>query len=340
MHVNTNFKGVSYPATSIELRDPYTALSYTFVPLEGLSNVARSLVANQPSSSSPTADELGRHAKDPQQLPGARSLIAIVDTSNASAFNFPVAAIRNAAGTDVTPTPAAMTAELNDMTKTSAGTLVPNPASTDPAAYPLTMVQYAMVPTGNTPAATVSKVAAFLSYAADKGQLAGSEGGLPAGYLPLTSTLKAQLTTTLAAVRSQSDTVTSTGDRPPSGPNAPGAGSTPQVPTDNSFGGNDGGSTDTSSTPDTGASAPTPTVASPAPKGATKGGATEHVTAVNFTPPKTSAGAARLVIPLVIAAAVSTALLGPLLLSLGNPDSAVSVLLGRARGLGLPWRRS
>ena len=342
MHVNTNFKGVSYPATSIELRDPYSALSYTFVPLEGLSNVARSLVANQPSSSSPTADELGRHAKDPQQLPGARSLIAIVDTSNASAFNFPVAAIRNAAGKDVTPTAGAMTAELGDMTKTPAGTLVPNPTNTDPAAYPLTMVQYAMVPTGNAPAATVSKVTAFLTYAADKGQVTGgNEGGLPDGYLPLTATLKSQLTATLAAVRSQSDTVTGTGDGPPSGSSAPGADSPAQAPADSSFGGTGDGSTDTPIDGNTDAPVPTPTVASSAPGGPNKNGSTsEHVKAVNYTPPKASAGQAKLIIPLVIAAAVSTALLGPLLLALGNPDSHVTALFGRARRMALPWRRS
>jgi hypothetical protein len=61
---------------------------------------------------------------------------------------------------------------------------------------------------------------------------------------------------------------------------------------------------------------------------------------VNYTPPKTAAGASKLIIPLVIAAAVSTALLGPLLLALGNPGSPVHEVLGRARRLAFSWRRS
>jgi hypothetical protein len=288
-------------------------LSFVFVPLEGLSNVARSLVANQPSSSSPTADELGRHAKDPQQLPGQRSLIAIVDTANAAAFNFPLAALRNAAGTDVIPTTASLTAGLAAMTTTSAGTLQPNPASADPAAYPLTLVQYAMAPTSGTAHAKAAQIARFLSYAADQGQVTGGlQGGLPAGYLPLTATLRTQVAQVADAVLHQ------TGKPPATTTPTP-----PVVPVTGTGGGAgsgdlgnpfpDGGSTPTTA-PTTPAPAATPT-ASPS---ATASRTSPKLNAIDYTPPRSTAGAARLIVPFIIALTVSTGLVGPALLAMGS----------------------
>jgi ABC-type phosphate transport system substrate-binding protein len=341
MHVNTNFKGITYPVSSLELRDPYTALTYTFIPLEGLSNVARSLVANTPSSSSPTPDATGVHPKDPQQLPGQRALIAAVDTANAAAFNFPVAAVRNAGGKDVQPTTDAMTTALAGMSKTSAGTLEANPSDTNPASYPLTLVQYAMVPTAGTPTATAGRIAQFLTYAADKGQQTGQlEGGLPAGYLPLTSALHDELTADVTVVSKQSDPPIST----PTGPGSGNTGDTNGNSGSGNFGSTDSGSggsgdlrTDSSGTgSDVGGDGSTPsstsatgkTVAQPV---VAPSDSTHKVQAVDFTPPHTSAGAAKLIVPLLIAAAVSTAVVGPLLLAIGPGGPRTTSVRNRIR---------
>lgn len=206
MHVNSNFRGIDYPATSLETRDPYPALSYTFVPMNGLDHVARSLVSDQPSSSSPTADEFGRHPKDPQQLPGARGLIAVIGTADAAAFSLPTAQLRNAAGSLVAPDATAMAAAVGHMTlDAGTGTRLADVSSTDPAAYPLTLVQYAMVPTGDLDAADTAEVVHFLEYAGGPGQVSGpTTGQLPAGYLPLGVDLRTQLAAVTASVRSQS----------------------------------------------------------------------------------------------------------------------------------------
>jgi ABC-type phosphate transport system substrate-binding protein len=344
MHVNTNFKGISYPVSSLELRDPYTALSYTFVPLEGLSNVARSLVSNTPSSSSPTPDALGVHPKDPQQLPGQRALIAIVDTANAAAFNFPVAAIRNASGKDVQPTAAAITTALAAMTKTGAGTLQANPSDPNPASYPLTLVQYAMVPTAGTPTATAGRIAQFLTYAALKGQQSGVlEGGLPAGYLPLTSALHNELTADITVVSKQSDPPISTPSTLGSGTGGTtggNSGSGDLGSSNSGFGGSTDFSTDTSGNGsdlgadggDGGAPAgPSATSTTNAKPVVASSDATHKVQAVDYTPPHSSAGASRLVVPLLIAAAISTAIVGPLLLAVGPNGPGTTSVRNRIR---------
>ena len=331
MHVNTAFKGVSWPTTSLNLADSYPALGYTFVPIAGLDHVARALVANQPSSSSPTADDTGAHAKDPQQLPGGRTLIAFVDTANASAFNFPLATLRNAAGKDVLPTTAGLTAGLAAMKTTSAGTLQPDPTSTDPAAYPLTMVQYALAPTSGVDKAKAAQIATFLQYAAAKGQAEGTqEGGLPVGYLPLPSTLQKQLVTVTNAVAQQTGT-------PPGGAPTTPAGMTPtNTSQDTPFTSTDGSSdfTDTGSGAlggsDSGSStdSPPPDIAKPVASATT---AQNKVKAVSYQPAEDNAGAIRFFFPFLIALAATTVLAGPALLALG-PERRAAMVQASRRG--------
>ena len=55
------------------------------------------------------------------------------------------------------------------------------------AAYPGTMPIYAAIPTSGLPRTTATRLAAFLEYAASKGQRSGAANGqLPPGALPLT----------------------------------------------------------------------------------------------------------------------------------------------------------
>jgi hypothetical protein len=276
------------------------------------------------------------HPKDPQQLPGQRALLAIVDTANASAFNFPVAAIRNAAGKDVQPTSDAMTTALAGMTKTSAGTLEANPSDTDPASYPLTLVQYAMVPTAGTATATAGRIAQFLTYAADQGQQTGVlEGGLPAGYLPLTSALHDELTADITAVSKQSDPPISSSPGSGSGGGTGGnSGSGGFVSGNSGLGGSGGLGTDIGGTGGdlgSGGDSPSATATSPAaPKPVlAPSDSTHKVQAVDYTPPRTPESVGRLIVPLLIAAAASTAVVGPLLLAFGPGSLARPAIRSR-----------
>lgn len=228
MHVNKNYKGITYPTDSIELRDPYQPLSYTFVPINGLDLVARSLVANQPSSYNPQpVPPTNNHPKDPQQLPGRRSLIAIVGTADAAAFNFPVAALHTAAGSNVTPTDAAMAAAVAGMTTNKDGvTQQADLKSTDKAAYPLTLPEYAVIPTSGVTAAGITQLSRFLAYASGPGQVPGlAPGQLPPGYLPLDKAQLAQVAVAEAAMRTQSGAKPT--PKPAAAPSSAPAGGTP-----------------------------------------------------------------------------------------------------------------
>src|SRR5262249_53492347 len=138
-------------------------------------------------------DQFGNFPKDPIQPPGQRALIAVLDQGSAAAFRFPVAAIPNASGNYVRPSNSAMAAALHDMQSGGSGTQQVNLASKNKAAYPLTMVIYAMVPTSGTPHAKAAAIARFLNYAAGAGQREGFRPGqLPPGYLPLPAGLAAK----------------------------------------------------------------------------------------------------------------------------------------------------
>jgi hypothetical protein len=97
-------------------------------------------------------------------------------------------------------------------------------SSTSPAAYPLTEVQYAMVPTCGLPQAKASAISAFLHDVAGPAQLYGTDvGQLPpfGGYLALNDAQKAQTLAAAQAVSSQSCTspppdTTISGQTPPS----------------------------------------------------------------------------------------------------------------------------
>ena len=102
-----------------------------------------------------------------------------------------------------------MAAALASMTPAGSGTLQMSLHGGNPAAYPLTMVIYAMVPTSGTSHAKAASIAHFLDFAAGAGQTPGVQPGqLPAGYLPLPATLRAQTRKIAVEVADQ------TGDHP------------------------------------------------------------------------------------------------------------------------------
>jgi hypothetical protein len=231
MHVNTFYKGESLPLDQFLPQDPgFTetpvplgTMQLTWNPVTGLDNVVHDLADN----TSTALTNIGLKCSDPgwtggpchgnwiypnfgtQQL-GARALFAVVDQGSAAAFRFPTAQLVNPAGNAVAPTTASLTAAVNTMqTNPDKITQFTNDTSTTPNLYPLTTVQYAMVPTCGVSATKAQAIGKFLTNVGTTAQLFGTDPGqLPpfGGYLALNAKQKAQTLTAATQVSSQSCT--------------------------------------------------------------------------------------------------------------------------------------
>ncbi|MFJ1835561.1 hypothetical protein ACIOJ9_17045 [Streptomyces sp. NPDC088175] len=124
-------------------------------------------------------------------LAGQRMVLAIVDAASAARYGLQTAALRNADGHFVAPTPAALLAGVAAMKDSAVpGVLAPNPGGARGGAYPLASVVYAGAYTG-TPAAERKDFAGLIRYAAGAGQTPGAAAGqLPPGYAPLPAALR------------------------------------------------------------------------------------------------------------------------------------------------------
>jgi ABC-type phosphate transport system substrate-binding protein len=151
------------------------------------------------------------HSPSATALPGTTvptALIGIMDLASAKLYNLPIATIVNAAGQAVQPDPANIQAAIATMKTNPDGvTQWPDFTNTNPAIYPLTRVDYAILPTCGIKAATGSAIQTFINYAVTDGQ---SSGVLPPGYTPLTQaqvgqaqTAASQVSTTGAACPTQ-----------------------------------------------------------------------------------------------------------------------------------------
>jgi hypothetical protein len=206
MHVNTYYLGQKFPTDGFLPMDPYFPLSSQYAPVYPMSEIALDQSLNQQPGTQDTRDPTtGNYDALPPQVPGNRDLWALDDQPDAARFLFPVAALENAAGRFVEPTDASMAAAVRDMTVNQDKiTRSMNFAKKDPAAYPLTMVIYAMVPTGGISAAKAAKIAEFLDFAANAGQQRGNAPGeLAPGYLPLPAALRQQTLTAASEVLNQ-----------------------------------------------------------------------------------------------------------------------------------------
>ncbi|MCX6397519.1 MAG: hypothetical protein NTV23_13620 [Propionibacteriales bacterium] len=136
--------------------------------------------------------------KDPPQVGGQRSILGITDLPTALRYSLPMVSLKNAAGKYVAPTSASIRAGLAQMKKSEVdGVLLSNPDATDPEAYPIPVITYAVTSPQQLPADDAKAYSAFLKYAAVKGQVPGIEQGkLPGGYVPLPAAMVEQ---TLAA---------------------------------------------------------------------------------------------------------------------------------------------
>ena len=194
MHVNTYYLGLKYPINGFLPMDPYFPVSTQYAPVYPLTTLASDMALNQEPGTQDFKDPItGNYDSLPPQVTGDRDMWSVIDSADAERFLVPQASLENAAGKFVEPTDASMAAAVSDMTKTSAGTLQTNYATKDAAAYPLTMVVYALVPTGGISKKKAAAIARFLDYVANQGQQPGTAAGeLPAGYLPLPQSLRAQ----------------------------------------------------------------------------------------------------------------------------------------------------
>jgi hypothetical protein len=146
--------------------------------------------------------------KFPRQLIGARALMAVVDAATAARYDLPTAQLLNAAGKYVAPTTDSLLAGEKAMKPSAvAGVLTPDPAASDPAAYPLTSLSYAVTSPTMLDAAASKDYAAFLRYAGGPGQRPGvGPGQLPPGMVPLPDPLKAQTIAAAATLEKATST--------------------------------------------------------------------------------------------------------------------------------------
>jgi hypothetical protein len=202
-HVNTDYLDMTLPTNTLSPMDPYPPVAHRYDPYFPLSAVAQYQVDNWYPATEWQPDQYGNYDALPPEIPGERALFAILDEGDAAAYQLPVASIENAAGKYVAPTNASMAAALGEMTTAknhitrqmkfteSSKFLKHHPSVSD--AYPLTMVIYAMVPTGGISKKKAARVAQWLDFVANQGQQSGyGPGQLPPGYLPLTAKMRAQ----------------------------------------------------------------------------------------------------------------------------------------------------
>jgi hypothetical protein len=168
----------------------------------------------------------------------------LTDLATANAFHLTPVQIENSKGDFVAPTPASISAAVPRMAKTANNTLVADPAATaDSGAepYPLSFVEYAMVPAeplhddapdcaARSDSQTVLKE--WLTYLIGPGQ-----AKLAAGFVPLPDALKTEASAAVAKVGAAKATgacarAEAGGELTTSTTGATTTGSTPEVPAD------------------------------------------------------------------------------------------------------------
>jgi hypothetical protein len=317
-HVNTNYKGMIFPTDEFLAADSNINMESQFVPVFPLSTMVTDMLNYEPSGYDYRPQAAGTQPNPPlaPEQPGQQDLWALIDQADAALNLFPVAYLQNAAGNFVQPTDQAMLAAVNDMTAGPGGTLSMNFTKKDPAAYPLTMVIYAVVPTGGISKAKASAIAQFLDYVANRGQQQGEAiGDLAVGYAPLPQSLRQQ------TLKAAYDVLHQTG-----------------------------GSGKKTSSPSTSSPSPSPSptsaskkaTPSPSPTPSSSSTPTAHSIAVSFSSPD-AAGMSWVVFALLLAGGVLL-VTGPAALIAGSPKARQAVSSGIRRisllgsGRRSPWR--
>ena len=140
------------------------------------------------------------------QTTGNDLVISVTDSASAARYGLQTASL-SAAGDDAdptftAPTSAGILAGEQAMTPSPVpGVLQTDPSTTQPGAYPLTMLTYAATTPDTLDQPSRQNYSAFLRYAAGAGQVTGLDpGDLPAGYVPLPAALEAQTIAAAATV--------------------------------------------------------------------------------------------------------------------------------------------
>jgi hypothetical protein len=169
--VNASYRGYHYPKDNFE----NVAQSGSFLPRQGEGPVAlRLFYGVRPTGA---VSESTRNV----------GFVGIADLPTARRFGLPTAKIVNAAGKAVAPTDDAILAGFRNMKVARDDTLVADAVTTDPDAYPLVKVDYAMVPTQPSDAGLATDLTHLLHYVAGDGQ-----DVLPPGYVALPKSLRNQ----------------------------------------------------------------------------------------------------------------------------------------------------
>ncbi|MFJ9447764.1 hypothetical protein ACIRRH_38895 [Kitasatospora sp. NPDC101235] len=215
MHVNTYYLRPAfsgYPVESFIRQDSSGIVGATKDPFDrwkqyewnpntmGLGDMARKLLQNTPNCTVATVSGDGTHAACPAMQKGERTLFTVMDSGQAKAFSLPEAQLLNPAGQFVSPDTTGFQAAVTDMPTDPATGVQQLPYgaadtafSRDQRAYPLTTVQYAMVPTQGLSPAKAGAVSQFLRTVTTSGQVYGFEAGkLAAGFLALTGAQRQQ----------------------------------------------------------------------------------------------------------------------------------------------------
>jgi hypothetical protein len=320
-HVNTYYLGTHYPTDQFVAQDPTGPVAYTYLPVYPPQKVATYQADNWfPDNSWLTQDCVGSTEQCPipfnAETPGERQLFAILDEPDASAFMMPTMKIENGAGDYVAPSKASMTAALKNMVANGRNGITQdyNEASKDAAAYPLTMVVYAMVPTGGISHQMATKIAQWLDYAAGPGQHEGMlPGQLPPGYLPLTASMRAQ--TRKAAYEVLHQTGGHSSSPAGHGGSHPGGGGSKNPGSSSPGSKNSPGSSTATSSP---------------------GGPNKTTANAAFASPFSGSGGKVLIILLIVG--VLLAIAGPAAVVLGKPSGRAAVAAGWHRVLALRHR--
>jgi hypothetical protein len=197
VNIQPAFKDYPYPTDRFEAVDGNTA----YVPRQGQNEVGQRLFYGV----TPT----GGSASSTSQY----GFMGIVDLPTAARYNLPVAKLVNASGVGVAPTDEALLAGYAAMkTDPNGVTKSPDFAATDPDAYPLVKVDYAMVPT-TVDADRATDLKRFLTFAAGDGQ-----ENLPGGFVPMPADLVAQTNAGAAAITTGPPTTTPTTGPPTTTP--------------------------------------------------------------------------------------------------------------------------
>lgn len=294
MKVNPHYQGKQWPLpnSQFQLRDPWTwkddprqctpkpVMEQVGQFVFDTASVSDAMANRQPQDYSVCAvgGQGGNDyewAHSARQILGSRAMISIMDLPSAEEYQFPTAALRNAAGKYVEPTDASLAAALKIATKDPAsGTVESNLTQRSPDAYPGMMAVYAATPTHGLSATEASNYSKMITYMATQGQVHGTAAGqLPLGYLSLPQDMRAQALADAKHVANQDCTGALPGDHPCQAPPPP----TTPPPTTPGDGGNGG----TGGTGGTGGSVPT----GPVPTGPTSTGPTTPTSTTPTTAP-------------------------------------------------------